>query len=1083
MKFQRLFKTTSVTLVKRESTIRDAGGAVIRTAQVEVPDFWPQLSVDILADKYLRRAGVPSKTRQIPEEVVPNWLWRSVPEEGCALGGETSAVQVFRRIAGCWTYWGWKAGYFTEARDAGNFFDDIVHLLMHQMAAPNSPQWFNTGLHWAYGICGNVPGQWAIGTDGQAFECDSYERPQAHACYIQSVGDHLLGPGGIMDLWNREARVFKYGGGTGSCFGAIRATGEPLSGGGSSSGLLPWLKIGDSAAGAIKSGGTTRRAAKMVIVPVDHPDIEAFVDWKAGEEDKVAALLTGSRLLRRHGKAIAKAYLDKGEGEAVKRAIRAGVPKAIAEGFVKRFAEAGLDEFPVYDSGFEGQAYQTVSGQNANNSVSVGADFMQAVVDDQEWTLKSRTGNGKNKVIRAKSLWEKIAKAAWRCADPGVFYHGTVNEWNPCRSDGEIKASNPCGEYLFLDDTGCNLASLNLCKFDFQTEAGVREFFGACRLLMVALDITVGMASYPSKIIAERSRDYRTTGLGYANLGTLLMRSGVPYDSDRGRHVAASVTAYMHAAALMASAEMAEALGTFPRYAHCQVDCHRVIENHLAAAGDGKFVGLSVKPSNPSVDRMALKGMLAARDAVWSHGLRNAQVTLLAPTGTIGLLMACDTTGVEPDFSLVKWKKLAGGGYVKIVNESVSQAMERLGYSEQQRADIVRWVSGAGRLTERSKSLLERYGVRQASIASLTEKKLTGLMDVRAGLPDEDANKLPDAAVREINADLLGHLTVEGAPHLRAEHLPVFDCAMPCGPESKRCLSVDAHLNMMAAVQPFLSGGISKTVNLPSSATVDDVAEVYLKAWRLGLKDVALYRDGCKLSQPLSSSAGEGEGDLYDLHSVTVIAEKVIYRAAASREALPSRRNGYTQKVKINGQSLFIRTGEYADGRLGEIFIDLHRQGATLRSMVNCFAIAVSLGLQYGVPLDEFVNAFIFTKFEPSGPVIGHDRLKMATSIIDLIFRELAISYLGRDDLAHVAHQHVQDVPGMAEAIYGGSEARQNQKPASEAYNATEVAVKMAEAKMKGYEGDPCGTCNAFTLVRSGACLRCDTCGSSSGCV
>src|SRR5215813_12141266 len=1066
------------------SEIRNPDGSVVfKLDNVEVPEFWSQVAADVLAQKYFRKAGVPARLKRVEENSVPSFLWRSVadtdalatlPEKDRYIG-EQSSKQVFDRLAGTWTYWGWKGGHFKSEQDAQAFFDELRYMLATQMCAPNSPQWFNTGLHWAYGIDGPSQGHYYVDpfTGKLTKSKSAYEHPQPHACFIQSISDDLVNEGGIMDLWVREARLFKYGSGTGTNFSALRGEGEKLSGGGRSSGLMSFLKIGDRAAGAIKSGGTTRRAAKMVIVDVDHPDSETYIDWKVMEEQKVAALVTGSKVNQKHLKAILKACVNcEGSGDdcfspeknpALKREIKLARKSMVPDNYIKRviqFAKQGYKDinFPTYDTDWDSEAYLTVAGQNSNNSVRVTDGFLKAVEADSKWDLTYRKNGKVAKTLDAHALWEKIGYAAWASADPGLQYHTTVNDWHTCPASGEIRASNPCSEYMFLDDTACNLASLNLLTFRDEKTGNfqVESYEHGVRLWTVVLEISVMMAQFPSKQIAELSYEFRTLGLGYANIGGLLMTSGIPYDSDAGRSICGALTAIMTGVSYTTSAEMAEKLGPFPGYKKNREHMLRVMRNHRRAAY-GERTGYE-KVATPPVpldhasctDQALIAHAKAAWDRVLSlgekHGYRNAQATVIAPTGTIGLVMDCDTTGIEPDFALVKFKKLAGGGYFKIINRAVPEALRTLGYSEADIAEIEAYAVGHGTLAQApaiNHTTLMAKGFTQEAIAKV-EKALPTAFDVKfafnkwtlgedfcrdkLGISAEDlASPTFDllAAIgfgkREIeaaNIHVCGAMTVEGAPHLKAEHYPVFDCANPCGRTGKRYLSVESHIRMMAAAQPFISGAISKTINMPNDATVEDCKAAYLLSWKLALKANALYRDGSKLSQPLNAQLIADDDDDDDAVETFLerpaaaraaglaekVVEKIVERVTVlrERERMPDRRKGYTQKAVVGGHKVYLRTGEYDDGRLGEIFIDMHKEGAALRSLLNNFAIAVSLGLQYGVPLEEYVDAFTFTRFEPSGPVQGNDSIKYATSMLDYVFRELAVSYLDRFDLAHV---------------------------------------------------------------------------------
>jgi ribonucleoside-diphosphate reductase alpha chain len=1567
----------AISFVPRVSRIVNPDGTVVfEMKDVLVPEDWSQVAVDILAQKYFRKAGVPKKIEAVSEPGVPAWLQRGKPAYDSPRGQETDARQVFRRLAGCWTYWGWKGGYFSSEADARAFYDESCYMLATQMAAPNSPQWFNTGLHWAYGIEGPPQGHYYVdpATREMTRSTSAYERPAPHACFIQSIQDDLVNEGGIMDLWVREARIFKYGSGTGTNFSALRGEGEPLSGGGKSSGLMSFLKIGDRAAGAIKSGGTTRRAAKMVVLDLDHPDIEDFINWKVVEEQKVAALVAGSKQLSRHLNAILKACqapspatplfpsdkdwqeqdrFDKTKNPELRKAIADAQAALTPANYIARtlqLAKQGYTALHIeeYDTDWNSKAYFTVSGQNSNNSVRVTADFMKAVANDGPWNLYWRTEKEKaakegrqpkpRQTLKARELWEHIAYAAWSCADPGVQFDTTINEWHTCPVDGRINASNPCvtgdtlvatadgqfridalteratrvlgsdnrlheiapafqtgtkpvyrlwttagyelkltgdhivltanrgdvpaceltkddylvlarppfgkqgldtrlgeflglvvgdgclmgpqetaivtlapeesaiaghvqeslhaykvekafdgrgareshvshpqttlrvgtssrcvvdelkrfavlnsgsrskaftdeiyrldkeslaavlrglftadgsvanygdksqyvaldstslvllqqvqrlllsfgikakiyrnrrlatqlvallpdgkggrreypveqihslrisrssrllfeqeigfiaaspkavklaelnrsvatytdrlvdqvagleyvgeevvydltecdthhfvangivvhncSEYMFLDDTACNLASLNLLKFfdAAKQRFDVEGFRHATRIWTLILEISVYMAQFPSKSVAQKSYDYRTLGLGYANLGTLLMVQGIPYDSPEGRGQCAALSALMHAASYAMSAEIAGEVGPFRRYEANREAMLRVVRNHRRAAHNAaakEYEGLTIPPvgldENYCPDYL-VKAARQESDLMVTlsekHGLRNAQVTCIAPTGTIALVMDCDTTGVEPDFALVKFKKLAGGGYFKIINASIPPALRRLGYSAAQIDNIVHYCRGSGALEgcpHLAPAALKAKGFTDEILTKI-ESQLGGAFDLsfvfnrwtvgeeflkslgfkpeQFGAPSFDlltALGFSREEIAQANDYVCGTMTIEGAPHLKVEHYPVFDCANKCGKLGQRYLSTEAHIRMMAAAQPFVSGAISKTINMPHSASVEDVKNAYLLSWQLMLKANALYRDGSKLSQPLNTVLDEAEEQLAAEEpkpEPVRIAEKIVHRYIARRRRLPDRRAGYTQKARIGNHKIYVRTGEYEDGTLGEIFIDMHREGAAFRSMTNCFAIAVSLGLQHGVPLEEFVDAFLFTRFEPNGMVEGNPHIKMTTSIIDYIFRELAITYLERHELAHVSPEdlrgdalhkedadepefegeevvgerfidpvpaplskafrtprsgHVHPLPesgngaGHAPATHGPAGHKNGNGPAVRVQTSP-TADKVRLARLKGYEGDPCPECGQLTLIRSGACCKCDTCGASSGC-
>ncbi len=1221
MKIERMFTTAGqdayagIEFTTTTSEIRNPDGkAVFKLDNMEVPASWSQVASDVIAQKYFRKAGVAARLKKVKEKGVPEFLWRSVPDEAALaelpedqrFGGETSARQVFDRLAGAWAYWGWKGGYFSSEDDARAYFDEMRFMLARQMAAPNSPQWFNTGLHWAYGIDGPSQGHFYVDyKTGKLTKSDSaYEHPQPHACFIQSVADDLVNEGGIMDLWVREARLFKYGSGTGTNFSKLRGEGEKLSGGGKSSGLMGFLKIGDRAAGAIKSGGTTRRAAKMVICDMDHPDIEAFINWKVIEEQKVASLVAGSKMHEKHLNAIFAAIrawdgtmedaTDPAKNEALKAAIKAAKKSSIPETYVGRvlqYARQGYSsiEFPTYDTDWDSEAYASVSGQNSNNSVRVTDAFLKAVWNDEDWALIRRTDGKVAKTIKARDLWDQVGQAAWACADPGIQFHDTINSWHTCPEDGPIRGSNPCSEYMFLDDTACNLASMNLLTFYKDGKFDAPAYVHACRLWTVTLEISVLMAQFPSKEIAQLSYDFRTLGLGYANIGGLLMNMGLGYDSAEGRALCGALTAIMTGVSYATSAEMASELGAFPGYARNREHMLRVIRNHRRAAyGETSgYEAVNVNPVALDAANCPDQTLIALAKSAWDealelgerYGYRNAQATVIAPTGTIGLVMDCDTTGIEPDFALVKFKKLAGGGYFKIINRSVPAALEALGYRPSEVEEIVAYAVGHGSLGQApgiNHTALIGHGFGPEEIAKV-EKALPSAFDIRfvfnqwtlgeefctqtLGIPAEKLNDptfdllkhlgFTKAQVEAANDHVCGTMTLEGAPHLKPEHYNVFDCANPCGKKGKRFLSVESHIQMMAAAQSFISGAISKTINMPNSATIEETLAAYELSWKLGVKANALYRDGSKLSQPLAAALVEDDDEAEEIlasgtpaEKAQVLAEKIVEKVivkeiARGREKLPERRRGYTQKAIVGGHKVYLRTGEYADGRLGEIFIDMHKEGAGFRAMMNNFAIAVSVGLQYGVPLEEFVDAFTFTRFEPAGMVQGNDSIKNATSILDYIFRELAVSYLDRTDLAHVK----PDGMTFDELGRGEEEGKRNftEVPESKGASAFEVIKKVAsagftrgrlpqelvvlnggafgatalsggagaatalatmvpgfsdsgsgfaavpmdaraKAKMQGYEGEACGECGNFTLVRNGTCMKCNTCGATSGC-
>lgn len=1075
----------------RTSVIRNPNGEkVFEMTDVEVPKHWSQIATDILAQKYFRKAGVP--------------------QADGSLGRETSIKQVAHRLADCWRTWGSKYGYFASDKDAQVFYDELVYSIMQQSCAPNSPQWFNTGLYNSYGIDGKAQGHYFVNPETGELERskNAYERPQPHACFILSVDDDLVNEGGIMDLWVREARIFKYGSGVGTNYSNIRAEGEKLSGGGTSSGLMSFLKIGDRAAGAIKSGGTTRRAAKMVCLDLDHPEVVDFIDWKVEEEKKVAAL------------------------------IAAG-----------------------YASDYEGEAYKTVSGQNSNNSVRIPNEFFRRLANNEDWEMTARSNGKVMKKMPAAQLFDKISYAAWRCADPGTQYDTTINEWHTCPEGGPIRASNPCSEYMFLDNTACNLASLNLRRF-FNEETGIFDVQGfeyMTRLWTVVLEISVLMAQFPSPEVAQLSYDYRTLGLGYANLGSMLMVSGIAYDSEEARAIAGAITAIMNGISYKTSAEMAAALGAFPRYEENKKHMMRVMRNHRAAAYDAAeaYEGLETKPIGINA-KYCPDYLLTAATKAWDeavqmgeqHGYRNAQATVIAPTGTIGLVMDCDTTGIEPDFALVKFKKLSGGGYFKIINQSIPTALKKLGYKPEEADAIVKYAKGhatfAGAPYINHQSLSEKgfiadelkkldAAVESAfeigfvfNVYTLGEECLQRLGFTAEQYYAPDFNLLEslgfsDDEIDAANDYVCGTMMIEGAPYLKEEHLPVFDCANKCGKKGERYIHAHGHIRMMGATQPFISGAISKTINLPNEATVEEIKDCYTLSWQLGIKACALYRDGSKLSQPLSNKsdkkkkedtketaataeAATAESAIVDMGKLTIdeLLEEVNKRVQASpdtqlkrelsriveRKQLPAKRRGYTIKAKVGGQPLFVRTGEYGDGTLGEIFLDMAKEGATMRSLMNSFAIAVSIGLQYGVPLDEFVDKFTFTRFEPAG-IVEHPNIKSATSVLDFVFRLLAYEYLDRSDLVHVQDpermQAAEEDAAQQELSQVRVTAPQTQKQKNVVPAPKPVAVSAQNSadikKMMGTSADApvCRNCGNITL-RNGTCYMCPNCGTTTGC-
>ena len=1066
---------------KRTSRITNTDGSIVfEMKDAEIPVSWSQVATDIIVSKYFRKAGIPQMDAQ--GNILKN-------EKGEVITGpECSVKQVIRRLAGCWRHWGQQYGYFETAQDAQAFEDELSHMLVHQMAAPNSPQWFNTGLHYAYGITGPSQGHYYCDPETGTVRksSDAYTHPQPHACFIQSVEDDMVNEGGIMDLWVREARLFKYGSGTGTNFSNLRGKGEPLSGGGKTSGLMSFLRVGDRAAGAIKSGGTTRRAAKMVCLDLDHPDIEEFIDWKANEEKKVAAL------------------------------VKAG-----------------------YDADFNGEAYQTVSGQNSNNSVRISHEFFESLERDSDWNLYWRTELRKAekagrepkpcKTMKTRALWDRIGFAAWACADPGVQYDTTINDWHTCPADGRINASNPCSEYMFLDNTACNLASINLLKF-YHEEHGtfdVQKFRHAVRLWTIVLEISVLMAQFPSKEIARLSYEFRTLGLGFANLGAMFMHMGIPYDSEEGRSVCGAISAILTGESYATSAEMAKHLGPFPGFARNRTSMLRVIRNHRRSAYDAshaEYEGLHVFPVGIDQDRCPSSLLDAAKEC-WDraivggeqYGYRNAQTTVIAPTGTIGLLMDCDTTGIEPDFALVKFKKLAGGGYMKIANQSVKPALKALGYSEEKVQDIMRYVMGTLSLEGApfiNRASLKAKGFTDEDIAKV-EKHLPQVFELsfafnrwvlgdatmeRIGFKEEQINiptlnilselGFTKEQINEANVMICGHMTVEGAPHLSPDHIAVFDCANRCGKDGRRFIFVEGHIRMMAAAQPFISGAISKTINLPNEATVEDIKNAYFLSWKLSLKANALYRDGCKLSQALNSSADSSLENQKGEKQIEVV-EKIVYKEAPRRRKLPEERQAIAHKFVVGGHEGYVHVGMYEDGNPGEIFITMNKEGTTLSGIMDSLALSLSLNLQYGVPLEVLCEKLTHTRFEPMG-MTSNKEIPMVKSLMDYLGRWLSLKFLPKEiakryhnsDLIERSYAEgtksresfVMKLPIIDEGSSPVSVAKEELPPPRG------TLTREERAKREGFSGSMCAGCGSVRMKQNGSCEVCLDCGETSGC-
>jgi len=883
--------------LRTASITNEKGEVIFEQRDVEVPSDWSQTATNIVASKYFHgKVGTPERER--------------------------SVAQLVRRVVDTITEWGKEGNYFRGSEDAENFRAELAHLMLHQKASFNSPVWFNVGVPEARGY------GWYYDETTQSVQrvSKAVPRPQCSACFINSVEDSLES---ILELAKTEGMLFKWGSGTGTNLSTLREENAILSGGGRASGPLSFMKGLDAFAGVIKSGGKTRRAAKMVILNADHPDIEAFIWCKAKEEKKAHTLI-----------------------------------------------DAG------YDASLDGEAYSSIFFQNANNSVRVTDEFMRAAIENGDWWTRSVLSGQPVKRYKARDLLRQIAEAAHQCGDPGMQFDTTINRWHTSKSSGRINASNPCSEYMFLDDSACNLASLNLMKFLGPDGAfDVEAFRHAVDTMILAQEIIVDNASYPTERIARNSRDFRPLGLGYANLGALLMAMGLAYDSDEGRALAASITALMCGQAYLTSARIAEAAGPFPQYAPNEESFLEVIRMHSEAV-------------NAIDSRLAPREILEAARACWRDafelgrktGFRNAQVTVIAPTGTIGFMMDCDTTGIEPELALIKYKKLVGGGVIKIVNNTVPQALIRLGYSPKQVEEIVSHIDATG--------------------------------------------------------------TIEGAPHVKPEHLPVFDTSFRPA-NGTRFIHHMGHIRMMAAVQPFISGAISKTINMPEESTVDDVMNAYIESWRLGLKAVAIYRDGSKRVQPLSTAAKAEKRA-----GAPAVAEKIVYRPV--RRKLPDERQSITHKFSIGGHEGYLTVGLYEDGTPGELFITMAKEGSTISGLMDSFATAVSYALQYGVPLKFFVDKFSHVRFEPSGWT-GNPQVPYAKSIMDYIFRWLGLKFLGPE--------YAQTEAGETPRLRPTEPEPQQELP---------FAPIVADAPV-------CAECGGL-MTRAGSCYRCDNCGTTSGC-
>jgi ribonucleoside-diphosphate reductase alpha chain len=1154
--------------IRTSKIVNTDGTVVFENNQVEVPENWSQVATDILAQKYFRRKGVPQKDLQ------GNTI---LDKDGNpVLGGEKSIKETAHRLAGTWRYWGEKYGYFNRKSDAQAFEDEVELMIVNQIAVPNSPQWFNTGLAWAYGITGKPDGHFFVNPETEKVEkaVDSYTRPQPHACFIQNIEDNLMNEDGIFSLVTKEARLFKYGSGTGTNFSKLRGVGEPLSGGGASSGVMSFLNILDAGAGAILSGGTTRRAAKMVILDADHPEIFEFINWKVKEEQKVASMVTGSHINRQFlNQIVDSAYkdgIDPEKNPELKSIIKQAKSLFVPLNYIKRvlmMVENGLKpeefDYQVFDTDFRSEAYRTVGGQNSNNTVRVTNEFMRIVEQDKDWNLIQRVDGKVYKTVKANELWKAIQYSAWASADPGIQFHTTVNEWHTCPNDGEIRASNPCSEYMFLDETACNLYQINLGKF-YNDETGMFDaeaFRHVVRLSTIILEISVLMAQLPSRTMAIGTYNYRTLGLGFANLGSVLMRMGLAYEDKKGYAFTGAISSIMTGESYATSAEMAAILGTFKKYDHNKQDMLRVIRNHRRAAYNSpndEYENLTIFPVGLD-ERYADKELTTVSKSSWDYalalgekyGYRNAQTTAIAPTGTTGLVMDCDTTGLEPDFALVKFKKLVGGGYFKIINKSIEPALRKLGYNEDEITSITQYAIGHQTLKD-SPSInhdsLKEKGFTDEVIQKI-EAVLPTIFELKYGFGEWILGKefmidklgikefdLMDAEfdllkhlgysteeIRNANEYVCGTMTLEGAPYLRIEHLAVFDCANKCGEKGNRFISYDGHINQMAAAQPFISGAISKTINMPEEATEDEIGIAYKKSWGLMLKANAIYRDCSKLSQPLNtgSSSDSVYSKLFDFSDDledNVISPEVVSNTIQNSVKVPARkvppleRHSITHKFTVGGHTGYITVGLYEDGNPCEIFITMNKEGSTLSGIMDAWATSLSFGLQYGVPLEEYIRKLVFMRFEPSG-LTGNSEIPIAQSIVDYIGRWLAMRFLGKDvakkyhnpDLVDKSYNSGTNSRILIPYINGKGHTEikedlsrvEKKEITKKSFNSVvskvetlnqskssiDFALEQQQLLLKQNNDDApaCATCGSIT-VRNGACYKCVNCGATTGC-
>jgi ribonucleoside-diphosphate reductase alpha chain len=1022
---------------------------------IEVPSAWSYSAAETFARYYIRRTGVPVALTKVKEKEIPEFLWRSVPDTAALQAlreeqrttQEVSAKQVFLRLAGAWTYWGVRCGYFDTQEDARAFHDETCALLARQVMAPNSPQWFNTGLFWAYGMAGPAQGHFFADIDSGKLKSsnNAYERPQLHACFLHGVKDELVNEGGIMHLFEREARVFKYGSGAGANLSSIRGAGEELSGGQAAQGLMRFLAIGDKAAGAISSGGLPRRAGKMVVVDIDHPDVTSFIRWKGEEQFKAAALITGARVMRQHLNGVMAAMAAM-EGDArlspqqnpalktaIARAKRAMIPASAIDRVIS-YAKQGYRELhiPVYTAEDGSDVFFTVSAHQTKQAVRVTHRFMQAAEDKEKFALRRRTDGGVAKHTQATDLFDDLAHAVWATGEPTIQFSDTIARAHTCPETDRIRASTPASEYLFLDDTACPLAAINLLACaDAKGFLDLPLFAHVVKLSTLMLDISISMAQYPSRAMARRTLDTRPIGLGIANFASLLMRMGYAYDSDEARATVAAICGLLTGEAAMVSAELAKELGEFAEFGKNRAAYLKLIHSkrELVLHGDAEdtaaTTNLEALPQPELADALKRVWEMAAIKAE-AYGMRNAQLSCVPPTATIARVMDCETLGLLPVAALVRHQPQANGTLRKTASPNMAYGLASLGYSIKQVDEMVRYVCGQRTLKNApaiSHAALAAHGFGAAEIEAV-EEALADALDIHAAfdpfvLGDKfcrEVLKLPAGALHDANFSVLTHLglsdeeideadrfacgtrSLEGAPHLRAEDAAVFIA----GGEHR--VTAEAQIALSAAAQQFLTGGIAHTIMLPHSASMEDCQQLIRQGWRAGLKSLTLMREGAALYDDvaISEDIKEGADDAIVFRearasmsgSVSQVAAQLVQRFMQARRELPLRRNGFTQKASIGGHTVYLRTGEYEDGTLGEIFLDMPQEPESYRALVNQFARAISIAMQYGVPLPAFVEAFTQQQFAPCGAVEGSTVMEEAASMLDYVFRELGAAYL-----------------------------------------------------------------------------------------